>query len=245
MTTKKPTQKELLATNLPKWPQMRVSGQQVTVDQAKEIIFRTDGFLTDSSEYSGGNNREFNAAYRKAAGLLKYQSEDPVSFRKSWEFMDILRKRLGVIHTSYVSNDWASCAFIHGAHGWCSPSGELSYVDNVGKWPSVAEVLDDWKVLAKAFPFLDLTATLMSGESCDDSTALVNIVVKNGKASLKPGSLEAHAAPLVERDIADAIRRMAAGSRHELGLPEDWYTEFAARVKAVADTITDQDVSAE
>lgn len=53
----------LSAGSLPKWPQMIVTGKPVTIDQAKEIIFRTDSFLTSSDEFAGGNNREFNEWY--------------------------------------------------------------------------------------------------------------------------------------------------------------------------------------
>ena len=60
---------DLLNLGLPKWPQMMVTGKHVTLEQAKEIIFRTDPFLVDTSKYSGGNAHEFNAWYRKEAGL--------------------------------------------------------------------------------------------------------------------------------------------------------------------------------
>jgi hypothetical protein len=36
----------LLDRGLPKWPQMRVEGVPVTLEQAKEIIRRTDTFFT-------------------------------------------------------------------------------------------------------------------------------------------------------------------------------------------------------
>lgn len=60
---------ELLNLGLPKWPQMIVTGQSVTVDQAKNIILRTDSFLTDPYKWSGGNNHKFNTKYREMAGL--------------------------------------------------------------------------------------------------------------------------------------------------------------------------------
>jgi hypothetical protein len=53
----------LSSGSLPKWPQMIVTGKPVTVENAKDIIFRTDSFLTSSDEFSGGNNKEFNDWY--------------------------------------------------------------------------------------------------------------------------------------------------------------------------------------
>ena len=53
-----------------KWPQMLVTGQTVTDrDTIIEILLLTDSFLTDTSQYSGGNNHAFNLMYRTKAGL--------------------------------------------------------------------------------------------------------------------------------------------------------------------------------
>lgn len=246
----------LLEVDLPKWPQMLVTGEPVTVDQAKEIIFLTDSFLTDAYDHAGGNAREFNARYRKAAGLDRYslkRNEDPNSdegrkrWRQHWVFRDLVRKRIGVLETLYVTNEWASCAFIFGPHGWCSPTGQIGFIDNVGKWPTVSEVLTDWQTIAKRFPFVKLTATLMDGEQGSDQplTPRVNIVVADGVARLEAPDM----APHVGRDGAtqrdyEQIGHLLGGPTElrELGLPLGWYDEFATRVRVVTDAITDADL---
>ena len=90
-----------------------------------------------------------------------------------------------MIETNYVRNTWIGSSFVHGPHGWCHPDGQIDHIDNVGKWPSVEEIRDDWQMLATAFPFLILTATLMSGESCEDDTKpIVTMSVADGRVSL-------------------------------------------------------------
>lgn len=42
-----------------KWPQMLTTGEKLTVDQAKEIIRRTDDFFSSLSEFSSGNDHNY------------------------------------------------------------------------------------------------------------------------------------------------------------------------------------------
>ena len=226
---------ELLSRALPKWPQMIVTGEPVTVEQAKDIIFRTDRFLTDASEYSGGNARDFNDDYRERAGLNEIRE----TFPKTW--WDMVPHAAGYIDTQYVRNDWGSCAFVFGPHGWCHPDGTIMFADNVGKWPSVEDVLHDWTLLADAFPFLNLHVTLMSGESMDeDTTPVVNIRVQSGTASVCEPDLSVHSAPISSRSVYALNRWSMAPEERELGLLDSWYDEYAEKVRAVVDTLLTQ-----
>lgn len=221
---------------LPKWPQMRVIGKPIAAEQAKEIIFKTDDFLTDASQYSGGNNREFNAAYRKAAGLAGCdRAEDIQTIMDRFEFEGKLRASLGCLDLTYISNYWASSCFMYGAHGWCHPNGTLFYRYNVGKWPSEEELTEEWSKVAEAFPFLDLHVMFMSGEGCEDNTEMVfGLHVVDGKAERyeepKPEIVEAWEAEL----YAQPEPLLLGG---ENGLADDWIAEYAARVRKAAEEI--------
>ena len=233
--------KDLTQGNLGKWPQMLVTGVPVTSEQAQEIIFLTDHFLTDASEYSGGNCHEFNRYYREISGLdqlrVERQHPDGHFVDTDWDRMYQLRNSLGVVHTQYVHNDWASCSFVGGPHGWCHPDGTISYSDNVGKWPSIDEVLDDWIGIAHAFPYLDLHVTLMSSDDDADVPVVpvINIRVVNGTASPETPDISVHAglsAPSTQSQVEAFIARMKSGSTtDELGLPDSWYEIFANRVR--------------
>lgn len=213
--------------SLPKWPQMLVSGKAVTVEQAKEIIFRTDCFLTDINEHSGGNNKEFNKWYRDASGISEILSLD-------WDKRRGIQEDLGYLGVESASNDWASCCFVFGPHGWCHPDGTIMYYDNIGKWPTVPGVLEDWKKVAEAFPFLDLHITLMSGEGSDDDTIpLVNLRVVGGTVSLCPPDITVHEGKILQRDSDKVFElRFVLGANYELGLPYDWYMYYANRVRS-------------
>lgn len=230
---------------LPKWPQMVVTGKPVTVDQAKEIIFRTDRFMTDACEYSGGNARDFNAAYRTRAGLDKLMEERKYPeghtyMSTNWELQEKLNEAAGILQLGYVNNSWASSAFIFGPHGWCHPDGTISYIDNVGKWPSVDEVYADWVAIAQAFPFLDINVTLMSGESCeeDETYPVINFRVVDGDVTIEAPDTSVHnGAKAADRDINEAVMWISRPGG-ELGLPMAWYDEYADRVSALVDSLT-------
>lgn len=224
---------ELARGSLPKWPQMLVTGKDVTPEQAFEIIFKTDGFLTDASEFAGGNEREFTKQYQQDSNLtaLHVTRKYPEGHEYAdvdWSKQNVLRNHLGVLSTNYVSNDWASSCFIFGPHGWCSPTGKIYFVDNVGKWPSIREVYDDWVLIAQAFPFVEANVTLMSGESTEDeSSPVINFKVANGAVEVCAPDESVHNA--VPRSVEDIGYYRRNG---ELGLPSHWYKQAAARVAA-------------
>lgn len=168
---------------LPKWPQMIVTGDDVTLDQASEIIRRTDSFFV----WGGGNYHEWIDTVNKLTEVVtiwnsSYDTYDEFcQARHDWE------SKWQYIECEYVTNDWISCAFIYGPHGWCHPDGHIGYCDNVGKWPSIDEITEDWKKLATAFPFLNLTITLMNGENCEyNAMPVVHMVVRDGDVSIHP-----------------------------------------------------------
>lgn len=176
---------------LTKWPQMLVWGQSVSAEQAQDIIFRTDCFFTDTYALSGGNNHHWNEWAWKQLGLSDIQSvAERLPEGQKWIFLEAasehFKKLSGHVECSYVSNRWASCSYIYGPHGWVHPNGAIGYVDNIGKWPSAPEVYADWKALAAAFPFLNLTATLMSGERDEETQPVVSFRVTAGEATVLP-----------------------------------------------------------
>lgn len=251
------TEQELLAQGLPKWPQHYVTGVSVTVEQAKEIIRRTDTFFTQGY---GGNNHEYDRAVRQMMGMApsfsdrpyeKFPGDDAPQAEKDAFYArrraeaeadrvvyTAFEKRWHPLRTSYVHNSWVSCAFIGGPHGWCHPDGRIGYVDNVGKWPSIEDVLGDWKILAEAFPFLDIGVTLYDGESCEDGTRpVVSMVIRAGKAELAdPVAVNVHVRHEKANRRADSTGSSVtefivsySNPRREQGLPDEWIEEWAAK----------------
>lgn len=178
------TKAELFAQGLPKWPQLIITGEPVSEEQALEIIRRTDYFFKNGF---GGNNHKFNDKVIKTVKLPQFDgskvgdeffdnyalyAQAEKEWKKNWQYLT----------TAYVCNDWISCAYIGGPNGWMHPDGIIGFSENIGKWPEIKEVYDDFCRIAKAFPFLNMEATLMNGEQCEDDTKpVVSFKIKEGK----------------------------------------------------------------
>lgn len=235
------TQKVAFGRDLPKWPQLLITGKSVTADQAKDIIFHTDSFM--SGHWYGGNNHEWNEWVDAVLG--RSELKDIVGFGKQWDIRSKLNEELSFVRTSYIHNDWMSSAYLYGPHGWCSPDGIISHVDNVGKWPSVGDIYKDLTMIAAAFPFLVMTATLFDKENCEDEAdkhPVITFVVKNGKVKLTDEHIEHHfAVPKPDREDGAMLRRFTAPDS-EQGVPDSWvmdwedaYSEAVKRAYAAYD----------
>ena len=195
---KKPDE-ELLHRSLPKWPQMIVTGKTLDEEQALEIIRRTDRFFACPI----GNNHDFVEEAKKIVRYPDGGYDDVIKWEKRW----------GYIPLGYVENDWISSAFIYGANGWCHPDGTIGFALNIGKWPEVWEVLEDWKRLAQAFPFLEVEATLMSNEHHCPSEPVVSFLVRNGTVELvdpKLRNIHTEAFRIMPSDTATTMNMMKA-----------------------------------
>lgn len=227
------------SVGLPKWPQMYVTGKPVEVEQAKEIIRRTDSFFT---WMDGGNNHGYNKWVQET---LRFPKEEPnapgptpdiSTFQERWQRREEWQRNWGVISTEYVSNSWLSCAFVGGPHGWCHPDGTIGFVDNVGKWPSTQAIADDWAKLLTAFPFLDVQVTLYNGESCEEQRiAVVSMLVRNEKVVIVAPSEAVHKGyPVAYRRAGvpeDAMALlMSQEYRREQGVPDSWIRDWSVRV---------------
>jgi hypothetical protein len=212
-----------------KWPQMIVTGKSVTIEQAKEIIFLTDYFLTDCYQYSGGNNKKFNEEYRIKSGLedirKKYDSNT------LWNIADKIRSELGCFELEYIKNDYASSSFFNGPHGWCNPDGKIYFVDNVGPWPTIKKLFSEWELIATRFNFLDINISIMSNERFHEfvyNKPIINFKVCNGKVELTEGDLSVHD---IDREEISDVTKLNYGPLCEIGLPLDWYDEYANKIK--------------
>jgi hypothetical protein len=202
---------ELLNRGLPKWPQMIVTGPRIREDLALEVIRRTDSWFVSGSGCNDHDGDRRLARRFRMPHYHDYADKHPEGFdwRVHWDRCERWKTAWGVIATEYVHNSWIGCSFIHGPHGWCHPDGQIYYIDNVGKWPSIEEIRTDWQTLATAFPFLILTVTLMSGEGCEDYTRpVVAIAVADGQVKLMEPDVGDHGAP--RRDFGAAAMSLLA-----------------------------------
>lgn len=180
---------ELLALSLPKWPAFIVTGKNITVDQAKEILIRTGGRTFSSNDHNF--DRELNLAFYgyycdsyDLIDILRRQSH----IEDAYEFMETRAKEWGVLSDIYyLKNHQVVSAYVGGPHGWCHWDGSIGTTSyNIGKWPSVEDVYNEWVIIAKTFPYLELRCQLLSGETCEENVQpVVEYIVKNGKVKIK------------------------------------------------------------
>lgn len=225
----------LASIYLPKWPQMLVWSKAVTVEQAKDIILRTDRFFTDVTNFPDGSNRKWIDWAQTERGFRHLAiASGRDSFARQTDAQEELHKGLNTVQTTYAHNSWASSSFVHGPYGWCPPDGTLWFEHNVGKDPCAREVFEEWQALATAFPFLGLTVTLMSGARLDDDkTPLVSFRVVEGAMHLlaDPAVPDVRPVPSFNeaRRFATHEEELAAGN----GLDDQWIRDYGKTTRAL------------
>jgi len=171
--------KEMADIYLPKWPGLIVAGDSVTKEQAAEIIVRTDSF-----RFSTNNERwKRTLAETLGAELDKY------GFMSN---IDESRRKYRVLSLNYLHNSRIATSYIGGSHGWINWDGTVgcdSY--NIGKHPSVGEVYEDLRDIAKTWNFLNFKVQLLNHENGYPECAaggppgpIVEFSVSNGEVSV-------------------------------------------------------------
>lgn len=183
------------SVSLPKWPALIVTGMSVTEEQAAEILVRTGRWplMTNDRDWVDITCRLGCPKPSHLAVDYRAGDEERKEQYARWtkEYADFV-STYGVLDLNYLSNDRVASCWVGGPHGWVDWKGRVySNNYNIGKWPSVAEVLEDWQAIAAAFPYLDLTCQLMNCETggfADDEhqvvTPLVEYRVKDGNVTV-------------------------------------------------------------
>lgn len=145
-----------------KWPLLLVSGEKVNKDQAAEIIIRTTKWPLIS------NNKEADEQFNNLIAT-------PKEFKKGLSYV----KPLGL---NYLSNERITTCHINGTKGWIDWDGTIFANSwNIGKWPSVQDVTEEWTIVSEIFPFLNLKCQVLDQESFPTA----EWIIKNGKVETK------------------------------------------------------------
>lgn len=187
---------------LPKWPALIVKGERVTEEQAAEIIIRTMGWLScNDHEFTNSCNEilydveipeehkmYYDGSNKGVEAKLGLEEKD---WQKIYAYKEEKEKEVGILEDlCYLENSRVCSSWIGGPHGWCDWDGTIGCNNyNIGKWPTVEEVYKEWKIIAKAFPFLDLRCQLTnheasSPEMTENPGPVIEFIVKNGKVRM-------------------------------------------------------------
>ena len=177
-------------TALPKWPRLYVAGGPVTEEQADLILVRTNGLWLHS------NDEKWNGMVASTFGL-------PDSRTATFEEEEAVARRLGMVDVHYLRNDRISTCAASGPNGWCDWDGTIGCAEGSvhSKWPSVTDLFSEWNAIARAFPFLRLTAQITTDgwEDGGDGTTrrvLYQWEVAKGVASMVTPTPLLHPVPL-------------------------------------------------
>lgn len=226
--------------HLPKWPALLVEGEMVSSDQAAEILIRTGQWpvMTNDKRWErtiANLSGSYPSSYRVHGGMPQ---EAQTAAYEDWDEANyVFKEKYGVLDLNYLTNERVASSWVGGAHGWCNWDGDIGSTDyNIGKWPTAEAVFSEWKTIAEAFPYLDLTAQLLNveaGEAAGEyggeipARAVVEYRVKDGKVAVR----------VPDRMLSIRHRATETGvwNRDERGCTEEtlqWALEVTA--KAVA-----------
>lgn len=213
-------------TEMTKWPRLIVvpeSGHEmVTREQANEILVRTN------SPHLFSNDKVWERAVGEVLGhphLDNRMGPEPGAAMAWIEAEREWMAGLGMLELHYLVNSRIVSAWIGGPHGWCDWDGNLGCSTwNIGKWPEVEEVTEDWEKIAAAFPYLDLHAQCVANEGEGEVAAQWRVT--GGRAALVEPIEQFTARELGE---ADFLFRMIGGG--ERGVSLERLREAAAQLK--------------
>lgn len=161
-----------ISRDLTKWPRLIVVGDDVTEEQANEILVRTNQWWLCS------NDRHWE---RMVYGLIGVRVDD--FDRPDHKDIQAFESRHRVLDLHYLNNSRVVSSWIGGPKGWCDWDGSIGCANyNIGKWPEVDEVLDEWRKIATAFPFLRLRAQLVPQEG-ESPVAAIEYIVHDGEVT--------------------------------------------------------------
>ncbi len=218
-----------MSIELPKWPCLLVQGKKVTKAQAAEIIV-----ATQSSPVIHCNDIGVESKLRDLFEIKQEKGSDSY-YHNDEDSVQSAIKSYGMLSLFYLTNNQICSSWIGGPHGWCHWNGNiLANNYNIGKWPTVEEVTEDWSKIAEKFPFLTLKSQLLNEEACSDFVEqmkpLVEFVVEKGKVTvnehpsdmiLQPNSIST--IEYMQQNLGDLNR--------ELGIDLDKLAKILKKIK--------------
>lgn len=157
---------DLAGVYIVKWPRLLVVGENVTREQANEIIIRTTpmSFLfTNDKAWLDTVHRELGLPSDEADNFDEDVDTRLARHREQWAKIDARMEELGVLNLYNLNNHRIASAYIGGPHGWCDWDGHIGTATyNVGKWPTAQEIHSDLTDIATAFPYLRMSVQVLN-----------------------------------------------------------------------------------
>lgn len=202
-------QRELATVNLPKWPGLLCKGDEVTHEQANEIILRTTTFLMSNdkewerivADIMGAPPKRHHPSIHSPEREQKEWNAYCDEVAAWWDSLPTLKYSVveGGDYTrpvNLLNNERIMCCWIGGPKGWCDWDGTIFTNNyNIGKWPSADDIVLECVALANAFPFLNAKFEVLNHEAgygpgsvqytgeIKESKVLLRVNIRDGQVS--------------------------------------------------------------
>jgi hypothetical protein len=189
--------------NLGKWPTMRVLGERVTPDQAGDILICTAPWFV-SFPKEGGWEHEARLIAKEYGMPLQpaypHGGDHSKWFQTTWHsWMPVFndwRTKHGVLEI--MSEDGPCNNLISTTYrAWINWDGLIAGNFSIGKWPDQDDVAEFFANVAERFPYLALTADLLSefpdvrgGKDETHYESACRIQVSGGKVEVYEGAVD-------------------------------------------------------
>lgn len=154
-------------TELPRSARLVVQGEPVSPEQADVILVRTryPWVLSEDKEWQAeleqilglpdSEREHVMMSEALSRGMTHDWSSHFTASEKAW-------KRLGLIQLELLHNHQIESFSYLGPHGWCDWDGNIGCSRyDIGKWPTVGKITQEWGLIAGAFPYLTLDCQVL------------------------------------------------------------------------------------
>jgi hypothetical protein len=169
---------------LPRWSELRVQGDSLDPTLAAGLIVRAG--RAAFSEYACNDRAWCRLVMDTVDWPVGFDEEE---YREISRLREIRAEELGLLPLGALSlSGRIASSYIGGPGGWLSWSGRIQTAGhNIGKYPSVQDVAQEWSCLTEAYTELKLTAQLFSEEGTEPGgIPLAEFQVVDGKVTVGP-----------------------------------------------------------
>lgn len=216
-----------------KWPAARMIGPEVSPENAREFIRRTDKALIGEGFT---NDRLFERQLKALIGFDEPSPNERVDWAKRYARQEAYANAFGHVSLEHLGSQWVQCAWVGGPNGPVSPTGRVSLAKNFGKYPSETEIEDDLTKIAEAFPWLTFTLAVWGHQEEGDDGLPSDLWELSGGKWERGEPREARWPQ--EYDFSNFLSALSLGNRREItwdisGIERMWGDQISsARVAA-------------
>lgn len=159
------------------WVQCFTIGKKVSQKEAMEVLGKLDSAFieTHSNDIDWQKKRDSLLGQDK---LISYSADIKEIYKEKFPNYEH-------IFLNYFSTEMGDSHFVRGPNGWMHPRGCIWNTFNIGKYPTLDEILSDLVHIANEFPFIEMVVVMMNDALEEPNRRpKIGISVNKGKVTL-------------------------------------------------------------